>query len=118
MNKYKGEVAINIGGKTRALIFNMHSYAIASEGMKLSIDEYQKAISDHRQTRAFMWLIYAGLSTSLEMKGQEVDFTYFDVAEWLADVDQDEFDKVIKTIEAASQTNLPKEDSVVSDKKK
>lgn len=118
MNKYKGEVTINIGGKKRSLIFNMHSYAIASEGMKMSIDEYQQAISDHRQTRAFMWLIYAGLSTYLEMKGEEVDFTYFDVAEWLVDVDQNEFNKVVKTIETASTTNLPKENQQISSKKK
>ena len=118
MNKFKGECEITIGGKSRPMVFNMHSYAIASEGMMLSIDDYQKAMNDHRQARAFMWLVYAALSTALEMRSKIVDFTYFDVADWLVEVDDSEIKKISDTIEATTSTNLPKQKGEVSDKKK
>lgn len=118
MNKYRGECEITIGGKVRPMLFNMHSYAIASEGMKLGIEEFQDALQDHRQTRAFMWLVYAALEAGAEYKGIELDFTYFDIGEWLMDVEQGELNKAIKTIEASSETNLPKTSKPTANKKK
>lgn len=118
MNKFRGECEIEIGGAKRKLLINMHTYALVCEGMKISIDEFDKAMSDSRQPRAFMWLIFSALQTACEAYSKEVDFTYFDVADWLIDVDQEEINKVVDTIESSASTNLPKDKGTDTDKKK
>lgn len=108
MNKFRGECEITIGGEKRPMVFNLNSYALASEGMKLSIDEYEKALTDHRQTRAFIHLLHGALVTGAERAGKEVDFTHFDVGDWLVEIEQGELNNAVAAIEAAGKTNLQK----------
>jgi hypothetical protein len=117
MNKFRGQCEVTIGGEKRPMVFNMHTFAIVCEGLKISISDFEKAFADERQTRAFMWLVFAGLSTYLEMKGKSVDFTYFDVSDWILDLSDGDVTVIMETLSRSKETNLPEGEKVEVKKK-
>ncbi len=102
-------IKVDIGGKERGLKFN--TLAIRLFVTKMDIANFNLT--------ANYAMIYAGLYANCYVKGEEVDFTFEEVVDWVEALDQktiDEISVVMASVEAYKKL-LP-EEPVIEDEKK
>jgi len=88
-------IQIEIGGKLRGLKFNQMAAVII--GQKVDIDNYQAT--------AGYAMIWVGLKANCYVKGEEADFTFEQVCDWVDEVPQE---VLLKVITAFQETQLYK----------
>lgn len=102
-------IQIEIGGKLRGLKFNQMAITIMAQEI------------DHKYYAATYYyaMCFGGLCANVYAKGEERDFTYEDVQDWVEKVSKDTLEKVRAVLENTEKYKelLPTEE-VVPDKKK
>jgi|SRR5690554_1351472 len=94
---FKGEVTLKIGGKKRLLKFGTNQTAILCEMYDVPLEEMDQAFSPARmsvaQTRD---LIYSAIAAGCLTKGKEIDFTQYQVGDWVDDLPQEDLERIFK----------------------
>ena len=107
MNLFRAEVEVPIGGKTRLFKFGINQLAIFSEKHSLNLSEVEMGMSQIRD------LFWSALVAGARKKKEEVDFDEWDVGEWIDDMEQSDFDKVVE----AMNQSMPEQGTKYSKKK-
>jgi hypothetical protein len=97
MNKYKGLCEITIGGEKRSLKFNMNTYAIFCEKMDIDIEDFGAVFLDKRKLKATITLIWAGLASYAESKGENA-LGYHEVSDYMDDISEEDYAIVLDTL--------------------
>jgi len=92
MNLFRGEVEVEIGGQKRLLKFGINTLAIFSEKSGKGLEELSFGVADLRG------LIWAALYTGARKQGTEFEADEWTVGEWLDDIDEDQFNLIMRTI--------------------
>ncbi len=98
-------IQIEIGGKLRGLKFNQYAHIIIQE----KIDPVHPSASVNSA------LIYGGLKGNCYVKGEEPDFTFADVCDWVEDLSED---VLLSVYNIYMNTTAWKKMKEVDDKKK
>lgn len=96
MNLFRAEVEVLIGGKTRLFKFGINQLAIYSQKHNLSLSEVEMGMSQIRD------LFWSALVAGAKKKKEEIDFDEWDVGEWIDDMMQEDFDKVVEAMNNAT----------------
>lgn len=107
MNLFRAEVEVPIGGKTRLFKFGINQLAIFSEKHSLNLSEVEMGMSQIRD------LFWSALVAGARKRKEEVDFDEWDVGEWIDEMEQSDFDKVVN----AMNQSMPEQESGASKKK-
>lgn len=108
MNLFRAEVEVPIGGKTRLFKFGINQLAIYSEKHNLNLSELEMGMSQIRD------LFWSALVAGARKNKEEIDFDEWDVGEWIDDMEQSDFDKVV----SAMNQSMPEQDGKSDSKKK
>jgi len=110
---FKAFLELNIGGKKRPFKFGTNATALFCEERKCTLNDFmilgtklQKKEITGSEIRDLLW---AGLICGAKSKKKDVDFTSFDVGDWMDEMDQNELNKVFQEIgQQASASNVKK----------
>lgn len=108
MNIFRGQTEVEIGGKKRLVKFGINALALISEETGKDLDQLDSGIGSIRD------LVWGGLASGCLKKGEKVDFTPYDVGDWIEEMPQAEFDKITRVINESIPSS---EDSTESKKK-
>lgn len=97
MNVFRGEVEATLGGKVRLVKFGTNQLALFTEKHKIDPSDVEFGMAHLRD------LVWSALVSGAKKKGEQVDFDEWQVGDWLDDIDQAEFDKIMD----AFQKSLP-----------
>lgn len=92
MNLFRAEVEVSIGGQVRLFKFGVNQLAIYSEKHNLSLSEVEMGMAQMRD------LFWSALVAGAKKKKEEVDFDEWDVGEWIDEMEQSDFDKVVEAM--------------------
>lgn len=92
MNVFRGEVEVSIGGKPRLVKFGINQLAIFTQKHNIQLSDVSFGMEQIRD------LIWSALVAGAKKQGQEVDFDEWTVGEWIDDMDETEFNKIIDTL--------------------
>jgi len=108
-NKHRGTCHVHMGDKKRGLIFNMNTYAIFCDGMDINLTEFEKALTDKRQAKAFCWLLYSACHAYDEKHNKDIDYNIHDFYDWAVDLSEKDnqlvFDTMIKSRNLGNDSN-------------
>jgi hypothetical protein len=90
-----GEVISKIGGRNRVLKFNLNANYEFCKMHGLTPDEVMDFCVDAHNVTALRDLIYCALKVADLASGQQVDYNQFTVGEWIAEMPQADFEKII-----------------------
>lgn len=90
MNILRGEVEVEIGGKTRLVKFGTNQLAIYTQKHKLQLSQVDFGMSEVRD------LVWSALVAGAKKQRQEVDFDEWAVGDWIDEMPQEEFDKIME----------------------
>jgi hypothetical protein len=96
MNLFRAEVEVLIGGKVRLFKFGVNQLAIYSQRHNLNLSEVEMGMSQIRD------LFWSALVAGAKKKKEEIDFDEWDVGEWIDDMEQEDFDKVVEAMNNAT----------------
>lgn len=100
MNILRGEIEIEIGGRSRLIKFGLNQMAIYTDKHAIDLSEIGTiAISQVRD------LIWSGLVAGAKKRGEAVDFDEWVVGDWIEEMPQDDYERIM----AAFQNAMPKE---------
>lgn len=97
MNIFRGEVEVTIGGASRLLKFGTNQLALFTQMHNVDLSEADFGMHHLRD------LIYTALVAGAKSQKKEVDFDEWAVGEWIDEIDQETFDKIL----SAFQNSLP-----------
>ena len=92
MNLFRGEVEVEIGGQKRLLKFGINTLAVFTEKSGKGLEEMAFGITDLRG------LIWAALYTGARKQGTELEVDEWTVGEWLDEIDEEQFNLIMRTI--------------------
>lgn len=107
MNLFRAEVEVPIGGKVRLLKFGINQLAIFTEKNKISLGEVEMSIAQIRD------LFWSALVCGAKKKKETVDFDEWDVGEWIDEMEESDFNKVLE----AMNNSMPKSQGKTAKKK-
>lgn len=95
-----------MGGKVRLVKFGLNSLALYTQKQGIDLDRVQGfGLSEIRD------MIWAGLVAGAKKKDEPVDFDEWQVGDWIEEMDQEEYEKIIQ----AMNGSVPKEESKKKD---
>lgn len=98
MNILRGEIEVSIGGKPRLIKFGLNQMAIYTDKHNIALSDIQGfSVSQVRD------LVWSGLVAGARKKGEPIDFDEWQVGDWIEDMPQSDFDKVME----AFQNSMP-----------
>ena len=97
MNILRGEVEVSIGGKPRLVKFGLNQMAIYTEKHNVELADVSFNVSQIRD------LVWSALVAGARKRGESVDFDEWQVGDWIEEMEQDEFDNIMK----AFQNSIP-----------
>lgn len=100
-------IQIEIGGKLRGLKFSQGTLILFEDSIKSYDEAEMKAFASHK-------LVWAALKTNCMIKGEEVEFTFADVFDWVESLTED----VLLKIHAAFNESQGFAKDLPEDKKK
>ena len=98
MNSKRGYVEVEIGGKLRTLHFSMNFWCHFTESLNISLNDLDKFFTNGINISTIRALIYSGLIAYDQEKGNNSDYTVYDVGNWLEDFNSEQLTKVMNTL--------------------
>ena len=98
MNSKRGYVKVEIGGKLRTLHFSMNFWCHFTESLNISLNDLDKFCTNGINISTIRALIYSGLIAYDQEKGNNPDYTVYDVGNWLEDFNSEQLTKVMNTL--------------------
>jgi hypothetical protein len=98
MTKQRGYYTLKIGGKNRTLHFSMNFWATFTELLEISLDELGEIFQTGVSIKAIISIVYAGILTYDQENKNEIDYDYFDVGNWLEDINAGDIEKIIQAM--------------------
>lgn len=92
MNLFRGEVEVELGGEKRLIKFGLNQLALFTEKTGKSLDEVSFGVADLRL------LIWSALYAGAKKQGKPFDIDEWTVGDWLDEIQQEDFDLIMKTI--------------------
>jgi hypothetical protein len=86
MNKMRGFVEVEIGEKKRPVKYSYNALCLFGDLAKLSLVELQGLTVEGLSASQFRQLFFAGLWEGCRVMKVPLDFTEFDVGDWLEDL--------------------------------
>lgn len=99
MNIFRGEVEVSIGGKPRLVKFGTNQLALFTQKHNLALADVSFGMEQIRD------LIWSGLVAGAKKQGQEVDFDEWTVGEWIDEMNESEFNKIIEAFNNSMPEN-------------
>lgn len=90
MNIFRGEVEVSIGGRLRLIKFGTNQLALFTQKHNLQLSEVSFGMEQIRD------LIWSGLVAGAKKRNEPVDFDEWTVGEWIDDLQQSEFNRIIE----------------------
>jgi len=92
-------ITVNIGGKERSLKFGTNSTARYCEVRGCTLDQYLKDMSfTNMRGDEIRDLIYSGVWAYDTTKEIKIDYSRFDVGDWIDEADQKEVNKIFQSL--------------------
>ena len=102
-------ITVTIGNKLRPFKFGFNAIDIFCREHKITISEFGARFAQIGKGTATIGelrdIIYAGLAGGALSTGEKIDFTNFQVGDWMDDLPQGELAKMMETI--TSSVNVP-----------
>ena len=99
MNSKRGYVDVEIGGKKRTLHFSMNFWCHFTETLGIGLNDLEKYFTaDNLNISSIRALIYSGLIAYDQEEKNPVDYTIYDVGNWLEDFGAEELQKVMTAL--------------------
>lgn len=111
MNKFLGEIRLNIGGESRLFKFGTNATAVFCNIRNIKLTEVDKALNiSNMDIEAVRDFIFAGLVAGCYTEKKQVDFDRFSVGDWIDAMPQEELNKAfgVVTTKRESGTNATK----------
>lgn len=106
MNILRGEVEVEIGGKTRLVKFGLNSLALYTERQGVDLSDVQGfGLSQMRD------MIWAGLVAGAKKRGEPADFDEWTVGDWIEEMDQAEYERIVSALNNSMPEESKKKDS-------
>jgi len=122
MNSKRGYVEVEIGGKLRTLHFSMNFWCHFTETLNISLNDLDEFFTKGINISTIRALIYSGLIAYDQEKGNNPDYTVYDVGNWLEDFNSKQLTKVMNTLSQSrilgNDLNMGIERATSSQKKK
>jgi hypothetical protein len=95
MNQKRGYYTLNIGSKKRTMHFSMNFWATFTDMLGVNLDKIGDIFMEGISISALRALFYAGLLAYDQENKNEIDYTEFDVGNWLEDINAEEIEKIV-----------------------
>lgn len=100
MNILRGEIEATLGGKPRLIKFGLNQMAIYTDKHNVALSDIQGfSVSQVRD------LVWSGLVAGARKKGEQIDFDEWQVGDWIEEMPQEEFDKIMEAFQNSMPTN-------------
>ncbi len=99
MNLFRGEIEVEIGGKSRLIKFGTNQLAIFTQKHKINLSQVDFGMAHLRD------LVWSGLVAGAKKKGEEVDFDEWQVGDWIDEMPEGGIEAIME----AFQNAMPKE---------
>jgi len=90
-----GEVTANIGGRIRVLRFNLNARFEFCKMHNLTEAEVQAYFGDLHNVEAIRDMVYCALRSADLADGNPIDYNQYKVGEWISDMPQEDFERLV-----------------------
>lgn len=97
-NKKRAYLSTKIGGKQRTMHFSMNFWGEFCELRGISLEQIGDLFQKGLSIIALRDLVYSGLAAYDLEQGNEIDYTKYNVGEWLDDFTGDQLNEVMTTV--------------------
>jgi len=98
MNSKRGYVKVEIGGKERTLHFSMNFWCHFTDSLNIGLNDLEKYFAEGLNISTIRTLIYSGLIAYDQEERNNIDYTIYDVGNWLEDFDTNQLTQVMNTL--------------------
>ena len=98
MNSKRGYVKVEIGGKERTLHYSMNFWCHFTDSLGIGLNDLDKFFTAGINISTIRALIYSGLISYDQEEGNNIDYTIYDIGNWLEDFDTNQLTKVMNTL--------------------
>ena len=98
MNSKRGYVKVEIGGKERTLHFSMNFWCHFTDSLGIGLNDLDKFFTAGINISTIRALIYSGLISYDQEEGNNIDYTIYDIGNWLEEFDTNQLTKVMNTL--------------------
>ena len=98
MNSKRGYVKVEIGGKERTLHFSMNFWCHFTDSLGIGLNDLDKFFTAGINISTIRALIYSGLISYDQEEGNNIDYTIYDIGNWLEDFDTNQLTKVMNPL--------------------
>lgn len=95
----KQEKEFEIGGRKRLIKFGLNATAIYCDERDVSLNSFLQISFQNIKPGELRDIIWSGLVAGAKHQGNKVDFTKFDVGDWLDDVSEETMNDIIALIQ-------------------
>ena len=99
MNKKRGYITTKLGGKNRTLHFSMNFWCHFTDTLGIGLNELDSYFGSNKfNLSTIRVLLYSGLKAYDNEQKNPVDYTIYDVGNWLEDFTSDDLKKVMDVL--------------------
>ena len=99
MNKKRGYITTKLGGKNRTLHFSMNFWCHFTETLGIGLNDLDKQFNqDKFNINTIRVLLYSGLIAYDQEEKNKIDYTIYDVGNWLEDFSSDDLKKIMEAL--------------------
>ena len=96
MNKKRGYIEVEIGGKKRSLHFSMNFWCHFTDTLGIGLNDLETYFtSSNFSISTIRTLIYSGLIAYDQEEKKAIDYTIYDVGSWLENFDSKQLSEVM-----------------------
>jgi|TARA_R110002050_G_scaffold16348_3_gene49631 hypothetical protein len=99
MNKKRGYIEVEIGGKKRSLHFSMNFWCHFTDTLGIGLNDLETYFtSSNFSISTIRTLIYSGLIAYDQEEKKAIDYTIYDVGSWLENFDSKQLSEVMNVL--------------------
>tara|TARA_R110002020_G_scaffold191659_2_gene391464 strand:+ start:605 stop:976 length:372 start_codon:yes stop_codon:yes gene_type:complete len=99
MNKKRGYIEVEIGGKKRSLHFSMNFWCHFTDTLGIGLNDLENYFtSSNFSISTIRTLIYSGLIAYDQEEKKAIDYTIYDVGSWLENFDSKQLSEVMNVL--------------------
>ena len=99
MNKKRGYIEVEIGGKKRSLHFSMNFWCHFTDTLGIGLNDLETYFtSSNFSISTIRTLIYSGLIAYDQEEKKAIDYTIYDVGSWLENFDSKQLSEVMSVL--------------------
>ena len=99
MNKKRGYIEVEIGGKKRSLHFSMNFWCHFTDTLGIGLNDLENYFtSSNFSISTIRTLIYSGLISYDQEEKNTIDYTIYDVGSWLENFDSKQLSEVMNVL--------------------